>query len=65
MMKINYQSIPLPDDVLNAFSKFLTPHIRKFYQSDEGKAYFENWLEKHPEYAEQKSAHSTRKGESL
>ena len=65
MMKINYQNIELPTDVLDAFAKFLTPHIRTFYQSDEGKAYFENWLKKHPEYAAEKSAHSTRKGESL
>ena len=65
MMRINYQNIELPTDVLDAFSKFLTPHIRAFYQSDEGKAYFENWLKKHPEYADKQSAHSTRKGESL
>ena len=65
MMKINYQNIKLPTDVLDAFSKFLTPEIRKFYQSDEGKEYFENWLKKHPEYAKEKSAHSTSKGESL
>ena len=65
MMKINYQNIELPTDVLDAFSKFLVPEIRKFYQSDEGKAYFENWLKKNPEYAAEKSAHSTRKGESL
>ena len=64
-MKINYQDIELPTDVLDAFSKFLVPEIRMFYGSDEGKKYFENWLKKHPEYAEQKSVHSTRKGEFL
>ena len=64
-MKINYHDIALPTDVLDAFSKFLVPEIRKFYQSEAGKEYYENWLTKHPEYAEQKSAHSTRKGESL
>lgn len=65
MMKINYTDIALPTDMLDAFAKFLTPEIRKFYQSDEGKEYFENWLKKHPEYADKQSAHSTRKGESL
>ena len=65
MMKINYQNIELPTDVLDSFSKFLTPYIRAFYQSDEGKVYFENWLKKHPEYADKQSTHSTRKGESL
>ena len=64
-MKINYQNIELPTDMLDAFSKFLTPEIRKFYGSDEGKKYFENWLKKHHEYAKSQSAHSTRKGESL
>ena len=57
MMKINYQNIELPTDVLDAFSKFLAPEIRKFYGSDEGKAYFENWLKKHPEYTKEKTAH--------
>ena len=65
MMKINYKDIELPTDVLDAFAKFLTPEIRKFYQSEAGKEYFENWLTKHPEYADKQSAHSTRKGESL
>lgn len=65
MMKINYQNIELPTDVLDAFAKFLAPEICKFYGSDDGKAYFENWLKKHPEYADKQSAHSTRKGESL
>ena len=64
-MKINYKDIELPTDVLDAFAKFLTPEIRKFYGSEAGKEYFENWLTKPPEYATEKSAHSTRKGESL
>lgn len=48
--KINYTKIELPEELLTSFAKALTPEIRKFYDSDEGKAYFEKWLTKHPEY---------------
>ena len=40
---------------LTSFAKAMLPELRKFYASDEGKAYFAKWLLKHPEYA----AHST------
>ena len=57
--KIDYTQVALPEDLLTSFAKALAPEIRKFYDSDEGKAYFEKWLLKHPEYA----AHSTHSGE--
>lgn len=43
--------IRLPDELLTSFAKFLAPEIKKFYESDEGKAYYAKWLENHPEYA--------------
>ena len=46
----DYTKIELPEELLTSFAKALTPEIRKFYDSDEGKAYFEKWLTKHPEY---------------
>ena len=42
--------VALPEELLNSFAKALAPEIRAFYESDEGKAYFEKWLAKHPEY---------------
>ena len=64
--KIDYVKVKLPEELLISFAKALVPEIRKFYQSDEGKAYFENWLKRHPEYAASvesgASAQSTVKG---
>ena len=48
--KIDYTKIELSEELLTSFAKVLTPEIRKFYDSDEGKAYLEKWLTKHPEY---------------
>ena len=45
--KIDYTQVALP--------KAMLPELRKFYASDEGKAYFAKWLLKHSEY----EAHST------
>ena len=42
----------LPEELLNSLANALVPEIRAFYDSDEGKAYFEKWLTKHPEYDE-------------
>ena len=44
--------VALPEELLNSFAKALVPEIRAFYESDDGKAYFEKWLAKHPEYDE-------------
>ena len=43
-------SVELPEELLISFAKFLAPEIVKFYQSDEGKEYYAQWLKKHPEY---------------
>lgn len=47
-----YSHIELPEELLTSLAKALAPEIRKFYDSDEGKSYFECWLAKHPEYVE-------------
>ena len=39
------------EDLLTSFALFLSNEIQSFYQSDKGKEYYENWLKKHPEYA--------------
>lgn len=54
--KIDYNKMELSNELLTSFAKVLVPEIRKFYNSDEGKAYFESWLMKHPKYDERASA---------
>ena len=48
--KIDYTNVELSEELLTSFAKALAPEIRKFYDSDEGKDYYEKWLAKHPEY---------------
>lgn len=50
-VKVNRNEVELSEELLTSFAKFLVPEIRKFYQSEEGKVYYEKWLKKHPEYA--------------
>lgn len=50
-VKVNRNEVELSEEILTSFAKFLVPEIRKFYQSEECKAYYEKWLKKHPEYA--------------
>ena len=48
---IDYSKIELPKEVLDSFASAMVPEIKKFYESDFGKEYFNKWLEKQPEYA--------------
>lgn len=48
---VDYSKIELPKEVLDSFASAMVPEIKKFYESDFGKEYFNKWLEKHPEYA--------------
>lgn len=41
--------VEIPAELLISFAKFLAPELVKFYQSAEGKAYFEQWEKQHPE----------------
>ncbi len=50
-VKVNQNEVELSQDLLVSFAKFLSPEIAKFYQSDEGKAYYEAWTKQHSEYA--------------
>ena len=49
MTKRQKINVALPEELLNSFAKALVPEIRAFYDSDEGKAYFDKWLTKHSE----------------
>ena len=48
--KIDYTQVALPEELLTSFAKAMLPELRKFYASDEGRAYFAKWLLKHPEF---------------
>lgn len=50
-VKVDPKEVELSPERLTSFTKFLVLEIRKFYQSNEGKAYYKEWLKKHPEYA--------------
>lgn len=50
-VKANHSDVGYSKEQLISFAKFLIPEIRKFYESEEGKAYYEKWLKSHPEYA--------------
>ena len=52
MTKRKKIDVALPEELLNSFAKALVPEIRAFYDSDEGKTYFDKWLAKHLEYDE-------------
>ena len=43
--------VELPEELLTSFAKSLAPEIVKFYQSEEGKVYYAEWLKRHPEYS--------------
>jgi hypothetical protein len=50
-LNLKRTEVKLSEKLLTSFAKFLAPEIKKFFESDEGKAYYEKWLEKHAEYA--------------
>ena len=51
--EINYRDIEFSAELLTSLAKALAPEIRLFYEREEGKAYFREWLRKHPEYKTQ------------
>ena len=47
---LEIQENGFPEDLLTSFALFLSKEIQLFYQSVEGKTYYENWLKEHPEF---------------
>ncbi len=43
--KIEYEK-----NLLEEFAKAIAPDIKAFFQSDEGRLWYEEWLRDHPEY---------------
>ena len=52
--KKNKYDVDIPKEVLDAFARYIIPEIRRFHESEEGQAFYKEWLEKHPEYAEKR-----------
>ena len=50
--KKNKYDVDIPKEVLDAFARYIIPEIRRFHESEERQAFYKEWLEKHPEYAE-------------
>ena len=50
--KKNKYDVDIPKEVLDAFARYIIPEIRRFHESEEGQAFYKEWLEKHPEYTE-------------
>ena len=50
-VKVCENEAEISEELLTSFAKFLVPEIRKFYESEKGKAYYKAWLKRHPEYA--------------
>ena len=48
----NKYDVDIPKEVLDTFARYIIPDICRFHESEEGKAFFKDWLEKHPEYVE-------------
>ena len=50
--KKNKYDVDIPKEVLDAFTRYIIPEIRRFHESEEGQTFYKEWLEKYPEYAE-------------
>lgn len=45
-----YSNVEISKNLLDSFAKAMVPEIKDFYNSDEGKAFFDSWILSHPEY---------------
>ena len=50
-VRVKCSDVGFSKEQLISFAKFLVPEIRRFYESEEGKAYYKEWLKSHPKYA--------------
>ena len=50
--KKNKYDVDIPKEVWDAFARYIIPEIRRFCESEEGQAFYKEWLEKYSEYAE-------------
>ncbi len=48
---IDYSQVELSTEVLDSFASAVASEIKAFYESEEGRNYYNKWLEQHPQYA--------------
>ena len=49
-VKVQRSDAGYSKEQLTAFATFLAPEIHRFYESEEDRTYYSEWLKKHPEY---------------
>ena len=48
---IDYSQVELSTEVLDSFASAVASEIKAFYESEEGRNYYNKWIEQHPQYA--------------
>ncbi len=49
-LKAETPQTELPPEILDSFARFLSEEIKDFYRSERGKAFYAEWIKRHPEY---------------
>ena len=57
-MNIEMKTPEYSEETLCLLAKALVPEIQAFYQSEKGREYYENWLNLHPDYADESHSHN-------
>lgn len=50
----NQTEIELPQEIIDSFARFLVPEIRKYYESEQGRKEFAEWVARENEIKKQK-----------
>ena len=48
---IDYNQVEVSKEMLDSFASAVTSEIKAFYESEEGRNYYNKWIEQHPQYA--------------
>ena len=48
---IDYNQVEVSKEMLDSFASAVASEIKAFYDSEEGRNYYNKWIEQHPQYA--------------
>ena len=48
---IDYNQIEVSKEMLDSLASAVASEIKAFYESEEGRNYYNKWIEQHPQYA--------------
>ena len=48
---IDYNQVEVSKEMLDSFASAVASEIKAFYESEEGRNYYNKWIEQHPQYA--------------